>query len=107
MNLLDLSSYLYTHNVNIPQYKLTSAHFFIDINNPIAQYSLQYNDMCIDSEGHDIYLSNFYGEITNFKLFDIYNDNISELLQMYPTHQHLWINDTARKINGKTGVQLF
>ena len=28
----------------------------------------------------------------------IYNDNVSELLQMYPTHQHLLINDTARRI---------
>ena len=107
MNLLDMSNYLYTHNINIPQYKLTNAHYYIDIDNPINQYSLQYNDMCIDTEGHDVYLSNFVGEITNFKLFDIYNDNISELLQMYPTNQHLWINDTARRINGQQGVQLF
>ena len=35
--------------------------------------------------------------------FSIYNDNISELLQMYPTHQHLLINDTARLIVGLNG----
>ena len=38
------------------------------------------------------------GTVTNFKLFDSYIDNLSELLQQYPTNQHLIINDTARKI---------
>ena len=38
------------------------------------------------------------GTVTNFKLFDSYIDNLSELLQQYPTSQHLMINDTARKI---------
>ena len=47
-----------------------------------------------------------HGYITNFKIFDVYNDNLSELLQMYPTHQHLMINDTARKIVGRPGVAL-
>ena len=40
------------------------------------------------------------------ELLDVYNDNVSELLQMYPTHQHLMINDTARRINGNNGVIL-
>ena len=106
MNLFDLSGYLYTYNHNIPQYKLNSAHYYYDIDNPIAQYNLRYNVELSDEIGHDIYISNFYGKITNFKVFDIYNDNISELLQMYPTHQHLMINDTARRLNGKNGVIL-
>ena len=42
--------------------------------------------------------------ITNFKLFDLYNDNTTELLQMYPTHQHLLINDTARRVVELPGV---
>ena len=37
-------------------------------------------------------------------LFDIYNDNLSELMQMYPTHHHLIINDTARiLLNNRNG----
>ena len=107
MNLMDMSAYLYkVTNENIPLYKLTKAHYYFDIDNPIGQFSEQYNIMCEDLEGHDVYISNFYGTITNFKLFDVYNDNISELLQMFPTHQHLMINDTARHINGMEGVQI-
>jgi hypothetical protein len=37
------------------------------------------------------------GKITNIKVYDTYVDNVSELIQMYPTNQHLLINDTARK----------
>ena len=106
MNLFDMSSYLYTYNQNVPQYKLTSAHYYYDIGNPTQQISKPYSEELIDDDGHDIYISNFHGKITNFKVFDIYNDNISELLQMYPTHQHLLINDTARRLNGHNGVAL-
>ena len=106
MNLFDMSAYLYTYNQNVPQYKLNSAHYYYDIDNPIAQYNLKYSPELIDEDGHDVYISNFNGKITNFKVFDLYNDNISELLQMYPTHQHLMINDTARRINGNEGVIL-
>ena len=106
MNLFDMSAYEYTYNKAIPQYKLQNAHFYFDIDNPSSQLSLRYDNELIDEIGHDVYLSNFVGTITNFKVFDIYNDNISELLQMYPTHQHLMINDTARRITGKNGVLL-
>jgi hypothetical protein len=106
MNLFDMSAYLYSYNQEIPKYKLNSAHYYYDIDNPIAQYNTTFDPELIDDIGHDIYISNFYGRITNFKVFDVYNDNISELLQMYPTHQHLMINDTARRLNGKNGVIL-
>ena len=54
----------------------------------------------------DIVLYNFEGKITNIKVFDVYNDNVSELLYMQPTHQHLLVNDTARKLIENTGVKL-
>ena len=54
----------------------------------------------------DIILNNFYGNITNIKVFEIYNDNISEILQQYPTNNYLLLNDTARKLVGLDGVQL-
>ena len=106
MNLFDMSVYEYTYNQNIPQYKLTNSHYYYDIDNPTQQISLKYSQELIDDEGHDVWVGNFNGFITNIKVFDVYNDNISELLQMYPTHQHLMINDTARRIMGNTGVVL-
>ena len=48
-------------------------------------------------------LEGFYGKITNIKIFDIYNDNISEVLMMYPNNKRLLINDTARNIIGMSG----
>ena len=106
MNLFDMSSYIYTYNKSIPLYKITSAHYYYDMDNPSQQISLPYSQELITLDHSDVYISNFTGTITNFKVFDVYNDNISELLQMYPTHQHLMINDTARRINGNYGVML-
>ena len=93
-------------NISLKRFVSSSINSFLafDIDNPSSQISLPYSIELTDEIGHDIYLSNFFGIITNFKVFDIYNDNISELLQMYPTHQHLMINDTARRINGLNGV---
>ena len=42
----------------------------------------------------------------NIKVFDVYNDSISEILQMFPNHQHLIINDTARKVLDMHGVSM-
>jgi hypothetical protein len=47
-----------------------------------------------------------YGSITNIKLFDTDNDNITELLQMYPTNNNLIINDTARKLINLSGLNM-
>ena len=53
----------------------------------------------------DVILNGLLGSITNIKLFNTYNDNISEILQMYPTNNTLLINDTARNILGMDGVR--
>ena len=104
MNLFDMSCYLYTYNREVPLYKLTSGHYYYDIDNPLYQISKPFSSELEVNEPLDIYVSNFYGVITNIKVFDVYNNNISELLQMYPTHQHLLLNDTARQLVGKPGV---
>lgn len=98
LNIVEMISYQYTHNQDIPRYKLSNNHFWFDIDTPIAQVHSKYDMELNVTERTPVEIKNFYGSITNFKLFDLYNDNISELLQMYPTHQHLMINDTARRI---------
>ena len=104
MNLVDFNIYEYTHNKNIPIYKLQKNHYWFNMNEPLCSYVGKFNIEYAITEKSDVYISNLYGSITNFKLFDVYNDNLSELLQMYPTHQHLMINDTARKVVGRPGV---
>ena len=106
MNLVDFSAYKYVHNQNVPLYKLQKNHYYFDIDNPIGNNIYKFNIEYSSPQKQDVWISNYYGEITNFKIFDVYNDQIAELLQMYPTHQHIMINDTARKILGLKGVTL-
>ena len=106
MNTVDFSAYKYVYNTNVPRYKLTAAHYWFDIDNVIDNYVSTYDNEFTVTEKSELIVNNFHGWITNIKLFDVYNDNITELLQMYPTHQHLMINDTARPVVGLPGVAL-
>lgn len=104
MNLVDFNAYKYVYNEQLPLYKLQNIHYWFDMNKPISSYTGKFNIEYFIKDKSDVYISNYYGTITNFKLFDVYTDNLMDLLQMYPTHQHLIINDTARKIVGRPGV---
>ena len=104
MNLIDFNAYKYTFNQNIPLYKLQNNHYWFDMDNPISSHVSKYNIEYSAANKSDVWISNLYGTLTNFKLFDVYNDNLSDMLEMYPTHQHLMINDTARKLVGLPGV---
>jgi hypothetical protein len=104
LNMLNFTAYRYAYNTNVPKYKLQNVHYYFDIDNPVAMYNAMYDIEYQIMEKSQVSVHGFYGTITNIKLFDVYNDNISEVLQMYPTHQHLLINDTARKILDGNGV---
>ena len=106
MNLIRLAAYAYTHNENIPLYKLSNAHYYFDIDNPSDDYVTKYNPNFSQDKKESIEIFGFDGWITNIKVYDIYIDNISELIQMYPTNQHLVVNDTARKLLNPQGVAL-
>jgi hypothetical protein len=104
MNLVDFMAYLYTYNENIPLYKLQNNHYYFNMDNPISKYIGKYDIEYYIAEKSDVIIYDYYGTITNFKLFDIYNDQLRDVLQMYPNNQHLQINDTARKLVGLSGV---
>jgi hypothetical protein len=96
MNLLELSAIHYTYPSNIPLYNLQNYHYRLDVNNTktnVTNYDIEL-EQC---EKKDVITYSFDGKITNIKVYDRYIDNVSELIQMYPTNQHLLINDTARK----------
>lgn len=105
MNIIDFHAYRYTYNQKIPLYKLQNGHYFFDIDNPIAEYATKYNIEFALTDRSEIEINNIYGWLTNFKLFDIYVDDLSDLLQMYPNNQHLVINDTARRLVDLPGVK--
>ena len=96
MNLLEISAIHYTYPSNIPLYNLQNYHYKLDFNN-IKTVVTKYNIELEQCEKKDVITYSFDGKITNIKVYDRYIDNVSELIQMYPTNQHLLINDTARK----------
>ena len=105
LNLTEMFAYEYTYNKKIPSFKLQKHHFYFNIDNPISSSKGKFDVEYIIPERTQVEVNDFYGWITNFKLFDLYNDNTTELLQMYPTHQHLLINDTARRVVELPGVK--
>jgi hypothetical protein len=105
LNIAEIGAALYTYNQSIPIYKLQSGNYYYDmdnINNVTSNWNIEYT---IDKKC-EVILNSFIGNITNIKLFDIYNDNLSEMLQQYPTNNRLIINDTARKLIGLDGLKI-
>lgn len=105
LNTADMSSYRYVFNERVPEYLRSKQHWWFEMNDPISSSQSKWNDEMNIPKKTEVALHNFSGCITNFKLFDVYNDDLSEMLQMYPNHQHLVINDTARRIVDLPGVR--
>lgn len=105
LNISEISAAIYTYNQNIPIYKLQSGNYYYDIDNMervTSNWDIEFNI----NKKTDITLNSFAGNITNIKIFNIYNDNISEILQQYPTNNNLILNDTARKLVGLDGLKI-
>ena len=103
LNTFDFNAAKYTYPENIPLYKLQNHHYYFDFDNTETKVS-KWNSECIISEKTDLVLNNFIGTISNIKLFDVYNDNTSEILMQDPNNKHLPINDTVRPLVGLDGV---
>ena len=105
LNIVELFAAPYSYPTNIPLYKLQPGNYYYDIDNKIS-ISNKWNIEFDINKKSEIILYGFYGSITNIKVFESYDDNISEILQMYPTNNTLIINDTARNILGMDGYQI-
>lgn len=103
MNIIEISAAEYTHP-DMPEYLLQSFYYFFDIDNR-KTVATKYNTELDQTTHNDVILYSFDGKITNIKVYNKYLDNISELLQMLPTNQHLIINDVARKFVEMPGLQ--
>ena len=103
LKIVEFSAAEYTWPESIPIYKLQNGNYYYDIDNRQTitdKWTIEYSV----SNKVDVILNGFLGCITNIKLFNSYDDNISEILQMYPTNNTLIVNDTARNILGMDGV---
>ena len=97
LNIVEFGKAKYDYNHSVPLYKLQAVHYMFDIDN-VDKVVSKYNVEMTVANKSNIIINNFCGTFTNFKIFDEYVSDASELLQMYPTHNHLIVNDTARKI---------
>lgn len=103
LNTFDFNVAKYTYPENIPLYKLQNHHYYFDFDNAETKVS-KWNSECVVSNKTDLVLNNFIGTVSNIKLFDVYNDNTSEIIMQYPNNKHLLINDTVRPLVGLDGV---
>ena len=103
MNILEISAAKYFH-LDLPIYKLQPYHYAFDIDN-IKNVVSKYDIELKQDEHKDVIMFSFDGKITNIKVYNKYIDDISELLQMLPTNQHLIINDVCRKFVDLPGIQ--
>lgn len=93
----------YKHNETLPLYKLQPIHYNYDIENPTVHVVDKWNIEFVQEEKKDIVVNGYPGLMTNFKVYDVYIDDLGLLLQQYPTHQHLIVNDAARPIIDNIG----
>lgn len=103
MNIVDITASINKCPDNIPLYRLTNYHYYFDVDNCLTS-TARWNSELVTDKKSDIIVYGFHGNISNIKVFDVYNDKMSELMMQYPTHQHLLINDTARPLYGLLGV---
>lgn len=102
LNTAEFFAAEYVH-ADVPLYKLQNHHYWFDMDNgkkSVAKFNIE---LVVENRS-DIILSSFYGIITNIKIFDVYIDSVSEILQMYPTSSHLLVNDTAREVVDMNGL---
>jgi hypothetical protein len=105
MNIVELSYAEYKAPNNMPVYLVQPFSYNFDLQNA-KSFTNKYDIELTQETKKDVIMYSFDGKITNIKVYDAYIDNISEVLQMYPTNQHLIINDTARKFVELPGLRL-
>lgn len=104
-NNIEMLAAEYKYPDNIPMYKVQNHHYWFDIDNPVGKKVSKCSQEMVVNEKKDVAIHGFDGTLTNFKLYDISLDNVSELMMQYPTNNHLLINDTARPLVGLRGAR--
>lgn len=101
---VEMTVFEYKYPENIPLYKLSSHHYYFDMDNPTDKAVSRWNQEMKQIDEAEVSVHGFVGTISNIKFFNEYNDNISEMLMQYPNNKSLIINDTCRPLIGLDGV---
>lgn len=97
-DIIEMGAAQYAYPKNIPLYQLQNHHYYFDLDNPTSIGTTKYDIEFVCQEKKDITLNQFYGLISNIKIFDKYVTEMSDLFQQYPNNQHLIVNDTVRRV---------
>ena len=60
---MNFEAHQYTHNLDIPLYKLQNMHYWFDMNSSASQYIGKYNIEYNIDENSDVTVYNFCGSI--------------------------------------------
>lgn len=103
LNISELGIVQYSHSDDVPLYKMKPVHYVYDFENQLAHEVEGWNIEMMQDTKQDVVVHGFPGIISNIKVFDAYIDDMATLLQEYPNHQHLLINDAVRPIVDMNG----
>jgi hypothetical protein len=105
----ELIIYKYTHDGNIPVYKLRPEMYYFDVENPLCERMNHYdNDYVVETpqlcqvHAYPLFLS-------NIKLYNRYLDyveTLKEMIKYTTTHENCVINDLARPISSGHGYDV-
>lgn len=97
----ELNVYNYTHNQDIPIYKLRPEMYWFDFENPVCEIVGHYNNDFNIKRPMQCMIHAYPCSLTNIKLYNTYLDkeeSIKEVVKYITKHENCIINDLARPI---------
>jgi hypothetical protein len=101
--------YSYTHDENIPVYKLRPEMYYFDAEKPLCELVNHYNNDFITKQPEPCQVHAYPLFMTNIKLYNKSLDIIESLKEMVKyttTHENCVINDLARPISSGHGYDV-
>ena len=102
----ELNVYNYTHNQDIPIYKLRPEMYWFDFENPVCEIIGHYNNDFNMKQPMQCMIHAYPCSLTNIKLYNTYLDkeeSIKEVVKYITKHENCVINDLARPILSSHG----
>ena len=104
----EMEVYKYTHDENLPIYRIRQDMNYFDTDNGVLLASV-YNNSYINDKSVDIVLKPYGALVTNVKVYDKYMDHkagLAELLKYTSKNDHCVVCDLARKIDTVHGYSV-
>ena len=104
--ILSMDVFNYTHNENIPIYKLKPSMYWFDFENPKYSDTVEYDNDLYSTIPLPCQVHSYPMQMTNIRYYNTYLDfeeSIVEAIKYTTSHEHCVFNDNARHINSGHG----